>query len=655
MIDAEFLATSYVAEPVSADILRQLHIAKFDPNQPRDEKGRWSTTPGLMKEDDYLKSKGIVQPTNPDDTDGWDAYFKNKREHSNAWKRSMQRAISTSQISEEDANKQFGYYSEARAHGGYKDLPDTLWHVTTGLSNIEKVGFKTREELGGRTTLGGGSSDTISFTDNPEMAKQYLEGIKLARRVMRGDVTVEDLFMEAERDGFANDLRDIYRRESSHTRQGEPSRIADILDGTMVWEIPDAFKGRDEKAIRSMMGLVGAGKYAQTARIENGYMIHDLDPAQRMDQKSEFFKRWLFFREKRTGKVDPVFFSNNWDHLISTDPEDIALVEVKVKPKSKGYYLPAEHEWRINFGDLVDLKRVVAKIEKAEERLLKPFQTFASEGRGLLQLVSQLHTSRLSAFGFCAEAEVMEVQDYQITEQLDNRICPVCEMMHGKVFRVDAARNALISIITEKNPDNLRSMQPWPKQTKANLEKMSRMSAQDFIDANWHIPPYHPWCRGLLVPVGKAPKLKPVIEAQTEQVINAPTAEEVQSTFEELNLKTTPELAQAWVTTVAKPPVVFLSEVLGKKMSDLTKAMMEVERQSKLSAIGITGFQWDKQYVKLAGRELFDEKVPWSLKLDFYDRKWELTRLMSEDPEFRALVMQQWGPYFDELGLMYAS
>lgn len=912
MIDAVFLATSYTAQPVDmASLMRAMRVEKFDKNQPRDERGRWTDGDGLMSEDDFLAKRGVVQPKGegPEYEAAWDEYFKNSREGRNAWKRSMQRAISTGAISEEDANKQFKYYSEARAHGGYKDLPETLWHVTTGLSGIEQGGFKTRDELSGKTTLGGGSSDTISFTDNPEMAKQYLEGIKLARRYMRGDVTVEDLWDQARRDGYADDLAAMYRKESYGEREGIPSRIADALDGTMTWEIPDAFKGRDEKAIRTMMGIVGAGKYAETARIYQGLMIHDLDPAQRMEQKSEFLKRWLFWREHRTKVVDPVFFSNNWDHLINTKEDDIALVEVRAKPKSKGYYLPAEHEWRVNFGDLVELKRVVAKIDKAEERLLKPFQTFANTGKGLLQLVSQLHTSRLSAFGFCAEAEVMEVNDYQITEQLDNRVCPVCvlegervafdpskttavskrpykgeavslkladgkqlsvtpnhpvltsrgwvaasslvegdsivscvgaqwetsdrpndvyrqtkveevfkafsllfgtgrevpvssedfhgdggtesiavvlskgvlradldpallekgnelkfiggllaelclpafrhelgdlngpgparqqcvslfdhagveaaasdasflekiveripvdprgaldflhrnfgevklnrlvekrlfmfeghvynlsteenfyvaqgivvhncELMHGKKFKVSDARNALLPILKEKNPDNLKAMQPWPKQTKSNLEKMKGMNERQFVDQNWHIPPYHPWCRGLLVPVGKAPKLKPQVVAEPEAVINAPTAEEVQSTFQELNLTTTPELAQAWVTTIAQPPMVVLSNVLGKKLSDLHKLMMEAEKQSKLSAIGITAMSWDKQYLRLAGRSLLDEDVPWSVKLNFYDRRWELTRLMSEDPEFRMTVMQHWGPYFDDLGLEY--
>ena len=887
-------------------------VLKYDENQPRDSRGRWTDTLDLMGEKDFYKAKGLHEPEGSydDNKEGWSDYFKKERPLKQQWTDMMDRAISTGEITEEEARSKYGFYSNARNYGGYKDLPETMWHVTTALSKIQEQGFKTRDETG-RSGLGGGTSDTISFTDNVEMARGYLEAMKLSRSFMKGDISPQDLMLEAKRDGYWNDILDTMRRESSGERNGLPTKIADLMEGGtyLSMPVPEHLKDAPQARLDSILGMMGSRDF-KGARREGDFLYRDLDKKNAQELRAQFLKYWLFWREQRTRKVDPVFFTNNWDDLINTPESDIALVEVKSKPKARGYYLPAEHEFRIRFGDLVDLKRVVAKVEKSEEqRLLKPFQTFAKEGRGLLQLVSQLHTSRLSAFGFCAEAEVMEVQDYQITEQLDNRVCPVCvlegervafdpskttavskrpykgeavslkladgkqlsvtpnhpvltsrgwvaasslvegdsivscvgaqwetsdrpndvyrqtkveevfkafsllfgtgrevpvssedfhgdggtesiavvlskgvlradldpallekgnelkfiggllaelclpafrhelgdlngpgparqqcvslfdhagveaaasdasflekiveripvdprgaldflhrnfgevefnrlvekrifmfeghvynlstdenfyvaqgivvhncEIMHGKKFKVSDARNALLPILKEKNPDNLRSMQPWPKQTKANLARMEKMSAQDFIDANWHIPPYHPWCRGLLVPVGKAPKLKPVIEAQQEQVINAPTAQEVQATFEELNLSTTPELAQAWTTTVAKPPVLFLAEVLGKKMTDLTKTMMEVERQSKLSAIGITGFQWDKQYIKLAGRELFDEKVPWSLKLDFYDRRWELTRLMSEDPEFRALVMQHWGPYFDELGLMY--
>lgn len=143
-------------------------------------------------------------------------------------------------------------------------------------------------------------------------------------------------------------------------------------------------------------------------------------------------------------------------------------------------------------------------VEKAGERLAQPFVSFSKSGDSMLQLVSQLHTSRLSAFGFTAEADVLGIEEYQITEQLDNRICPVCEEMHGKTFRVADARETLETVLDTNDPAELEQLQPWPDQSPSGIEELAGMSADEIIERNWHIPPYHPGCRGLLVAVGDA-------------------------------------------------------------------------------------------------------------------------------------------------------
>jgi hypothetical protein len=285
------------------------------------------------------------------------------------------------------------------------------------------------------------------------------------------------------------------------------------------------------------------------------------------------------------------------------------------------------------------------------DRVLTPFTSFSQEGTGMLQLISQLHTSRLSAFGFVAEAESMDVTEYQVSEQLDSRGCPVCEVMHGRKFKVSDASNALNTIIRAKNPDDLKALQPWPKQHAAAVEKLKGMNERQLVDQNWHIPPYHPWCRGLLVPVGRAPKLKPIVE-QEKEVVVIPTSEEVMASFQELNVNATPELSQSWVQTVGQSPMVFFANVLAKKLSDLTTLMLDVGRESKLRAAGITRFDWNKREINIAGKRLMEnDDVMWSLSLDFYDRKWKLRRMLNDHPELRREMMEHWSQYFDELGL----
>lgn len=132
-------------------------------------------------------------------------------------------------------------------------------------------------------------------------------------------------------------------------------------------------------------------------------------------------------------------------------------------------------------------------IIKAEKRrLAQEFVSFKATGDDMLQLVSSLNTSRVSAYGFTAEAQVLGVEFYRINEQLDNRICPVCSEMHGKVFNVSDARDSLTTILNAPNPDDLKHLQPWPSQSKDSVTEIKNLSSDQLVSRNLHIPPYHP-------------------------------------------------------------------------------------------------------------------------------------------------------------------
>jgi GNAT superfamily N-acetyltransferase len=139
--------------------------------------------------------------------------------------------------------------------------------------------------------------------------------------------------------------------------------------------------------------------------------------------------------------------------------------------------------------------------QKKATRIVRDLTSFHDAGDKMLQLVSGLHSSRVAAYGYVLEAESTGVTRYKVTEQLDVRTCPICRLTHGMTFDVSDARTLLDNVLYETNPDLLRTMQPWPSQSKANVEAFSRMSEEEMVSRNWHIPPYHPRCRGLLVEV----------------------------------------------------------------------------------------------------------------------------------------------------------
>lgn len=125
-----------------------------------------------------------------------------------------------------------------------------------------------------------------------------------------------------------------------------------------------------------------------------------------------------------------------------------------------------------------------------------------TNGKAFINLGSSLHTSRLSAWGFTQEANFRGISEYQVSEQLDNRTCPVCSAMHGRRFTVAPAAARLESQMSVQRMSELKSIAPWPKQDAASVKGLRQMSNSRITQNGWDTPPYHPLCRGVLVAAG---------------------------------------------------------------------------------------------------------------------------------------------------------
>lgn len=211
---------------------------------------------------------------------------------------------------------------------------------------------------------------------------------------------------------------------------------------------------------------------------------------------------------------------------------------------------------------LISLRRHLhEKVKKAEGDLLVPFQSFIDKvGNAQFNLVSSLHTSRASAYGFTAEASALGLTEYEINEQLDSRICPVCTVMHRKRFNVVDARNFLDIVTRTQDAQQLKFLQPWPKQSKDEVAKLKAMRSEELVAKGWHVPPFHPRCRGLLNRVGTAPAL-PGVRA-------TPVAEEhyqsVSEDFEGVGLHPSQEVIDAWNSNLGLPPNVVIENLQGR-------------------------------------------------------------------------------------------
>jgi hypothetical protein len=203
------------------------------------------------------------------------------------------------------------------------------------------------------------------------------------------------------------------------------------------------------------------------------------------------------------------------------------------------------------------------KADEPKSLYLDPLQSFADPSEKMLMLVSSLHTSRLATWGYTAEADAMGYEEYQLSAVLDNRTSDFCRMISGKVFKVADAKNTIEHVLSLQNPDDAKGVQPWPSQSKEAVEAYGKLSAEELTAKNLHIPPFHPFCRTILVHKGKAPRASKPDVAPNLQVLD-PTTSTV-DTFKELGLSLTENEVKHWNDYMGVSP----TAVLGK-LSDTT-------------------------------------------------------------------------------------
>lgn len=132
----------------------------------------------------------------------------------------------------------------------------------------------------------------------------------------------------------------------------------------------------------------------------------------------------------------------------------------------------------------------------------KWFALINGKKNALVDIGSNLSTSRLIQFGFLSEAQARGVVRYQVSEVLDGATCQFCRRIHGRVFDVKPAAERLNRLLRTLDPKELAQAAPFPKQDKKSLAAFDKMNKKQMEAQGFNSPPYHPFCRGILVKVG---------------------------------------------------------------------------------------------------------------------------------------------------------
>ena len=129
----------------------------------------------------------------------------------------------------------------------------------------------------------------------------------------------------------------------------------------------------------------------------------------------------------------------------------------------------------------------------------------ASGGKRVLEAGANLTTSRLSTYGALSEANARGITVFQLNEVLDERTCGLCRRMHGRTFQVGPPLARMDSLLRITDPMELKTAAPFPSQSKAGLASLDGMTPGQMQENGIDVPPFHPYCRGVLARKGTVP------------------------------------------------------------------------------------------------------------------------------------------------------
>jgi len=199
-------------------------------------------------------------------------------------------------------------------------LPPILYHVTTSLTSVQRMGLLTTFELckiHGRSKYCTGLGQmepfpSVSFTDSFEMAKHILDTMLFARRVYRNEIPLEKL----------------------------------IFDAT--------------KGIGAKKPWLRLMSYYGTFRF-NKRSLHflQLNYKRDMSKRYEFLNEWLRWRERAGGPVDPFIIGLRPQYWAERPESEFAILVCKSKPHTFGNKALALGEWYTYTGKAVKIIGVV--------------------------------------------------------------------------------------------------------------------------------------------------------------------------------------------------------------------------------------------------------------------------------------------------------
>ena len=124
-----------------------------------------------------------------------------------------------------------------------------------------------------------------------------------------------------------------------------------------------------------------------------------------------------------------------------------------------------------------------------------------------IDIAGSLMNSRMANYGFTVEADLREIQFYQIRAILDSRTGDLDRLMNGRVFPVEVARRSTEQQFSASSAEELAQIAPFPSQKAVDIARYRNMTGAEMFGAGLHLPPYHPYCRCVIIPTNRTVEL----------------------------------------------------------------------------------------------------------------------------------------------------
>lgn len=327
------------------------------------------------------------------------------------------------------------------------------------------------------------------------------------------------------------------------------------LEKALANKLKAAWRPLLQESYSAIEKAVDSGDFSTAYRL-----AHELDCSTLGTENREYFK----YNMLATINYGAAMASGDSDTITSYGNHEALLNRVADSFAQQMEYNVTIQTVKAAVQSIALAEKAYAEAHKAEgdtPRFVKPFVEFVEPSDSMIQLVSSLHSSRLATWGFTAEAEILGFDEYQLSAVLDGRTSDFCRLINGKVFKVSDARKSIVNILSLQNPDDAKTVAPWPSQTKDAIRDYSELSSEQMTALGFHIPPFHPFCRTILVRKKKAPILaKPIVQPDGQIIGPSPSTKE---TFAELGLTISDNGVKHWNDYVGLSPVKVLAQLSG--------------------------------------------------------------------------------------------